>query len=114
MHMRLRRTYLTFGVLSALVLVAPVAAVRAAPATREASRPRTVRLTFRDGSSQFVRLDGVGCDESICSRTVVNTRTVASATIHHTRLDDVVAVQSINDAAAVFAFKDGSTQRLAV
>jgi hypothetical protein len=73
-----------------------------------------IQLSFRDGASQTVQLNGVGCDESICSRTIVNTRAIGSHTVDHTRLDEIALVRSIDDDDAVVVLKDGSTRRVSV
>jgi hypothetical protein len=73
-----------------------------------------IQLWFRDGSGQTVQLNGVGCDESICSRTIVNTRAVGRAAVDHTRLDEIALVRDINDGDAVVVLKDGSTRRVSV
>ena len=113
--MRLRHISVTSALLSTLGILAPLAVVGAAPATAPVgSTHRTIHLSFRDGSSQTAQLDGVGCDESMCSRTVVNTRALGSGVVDHTRLDDVVAIQDIGGGDAAFVLKDGSTRRVRV
>ena len=113
--MRLRWMYLTSGMLATLVLAAPLAAISAPSTTAPGqSTQRTIRLTLRDGTSRLVRLDGVGCNESICSRIAVNTRTIGSAMVNHTPFDDLAAVRDLGGAAALFVLKDGSTRRLSV
>lgn len=113
--MRLRQVYVAGGVLFVMALTGPRPVVSAAPdAARGASTHRTIRLTLRDGSSRLARLDGVGCNESICSRSVVNTRSIGVAGVTHTRLDEMVAVREIEPAAALLVLKDGSTHRVSV
>jgi len=113
--MRLRHIYVTSTLLRTLALLALLAVVSAAPTSVAAgSRHRVIRLSFRDGSSQIVQLNGVGCDESICSRTIVNTRAGGRAVVDHTRLDEIALVRNIDDGDAVVVLKDGSTRRVSV
>ena len=113
--MRLRHIRVTSTLLSTLAVLAPLAVVGAAPAAAPVgSMHRTIHLSFRDGSSQTAQLDGVGCDESICSRIIVNTRALRSGVVDHTLLDDVVAIRDIGGGDAAFVVKDGSTRRVSV
>jgi hypothetical protein len=113
--MRLRHICVTSTLLSTLVVLAPLTVVSAAPTSAAVgSRHRVIQLWFRDGSGQTVQLNGVGCDESICSRTIVNTRAVGRAAVDHTRLDEIALVRDINDGDAVVVLKDGSTRRVSV
>lgn len=106
---------MTATVVFTLVLVAPLPTVRAAPKVGPgASMHRLIRLTLRDGSSQLARLDGVGCNESLCSRVAVNTRTLGTAVVSHTPLEDVATIRDIEGGAAVFVFKDGSTRHVSI
>src|ERR1043166_653959 len=107
--MRLRHIGVTSTLLSTLAVLAPLAVVSAAPASPAVgSRHRVIQLSFRDGSSQTVQLNGVGCDESICSRTIVNTRAVGRTVVDHTRLDEIALVRDINAGDAVAVLKHGS------
>lgn len=109
------RTTLIPALCSLLVLLTPLTNVSAA-STAESHVPvhRLVRLTLRDGSFRIARLDGVGCNESLCSRIAMNTQTIGSAVVNHTRLADVAALRSIDGAGALFVFRDGSTHWLSV
>ncbi|HTM05160.1 MAG TPA: hypothetical protein VL173_16740 [Vicinamibacterales bacterium] len=113
--MRLRQVYVAGGVLFAMALARPLSLVSAVPnaACGESTR-RTIRLTLRDGSSRLARLDGVGCNASICSRAIINTRSIGVAGVTHTRLDEVAAVRDIEPASALLVLKDGSTHRVSV
>jgi hypothetical protein len=105
----------TSALLSTLAALAPFAVVGAAPtATAVKSTPRVIHLSFQDGSSKTVQLDGVGCAESICSRIIVNSRAVGSAVVNHTRLAEIVALRNIDDGNAVVVLKDGSKRSVSV
>ena len=74
----------------------------------EASGPkhaRPVRVTLRNGSSELVQLEGVGCDKSICSRVAIN---------GHISLDRLDAIREVCDGHAQFVFSDGTEQGVTV
>lgn len=113
--MPLQRISMTSAFVATFVVLASLAVVTAAPTTAAvSSRHRMIQLSFRDGSSQTVQLDGVGCDASICSRAIVNTRAIGSSAVDHTRLDDIAAMRGIDDGDAIAVLKDGSTRRVSV
>lgn len=70
-----------------------------------AAQGRRVRLTLRDGSSQSVRLEGVGCDRAICSRVAIN---------GGVSLDRLDAIREVCDGHAQFVFSDGTERGITV
>lgn len=70
---------------------------------------RAVRLTLRDGSSQLVRLDGVGCEKSLCSRVAIN-----GGIQGRIQLDRLDAIRGVCDGHAQFVFSDGTEQGVTV
>jgi hypothetical protein len=66
---------------------------------------RPVRVTLRNGSSELVQLEGVGCDKSICSRVAVN---------GHISLDRLDTIREVCDGRAQFVFSDGTEQGVTV
>lgn len=107
----MRRLLMIFAT---FVLAVPLQMVQGAPSKDAGAVPRTVRLELRDGSSRVVQLQGVGCDESICSRVAVTSRTVGNVVVNRTKFADIGAVKDITDDSAVFVFKDGTTQHVSV
>jgi hypothetical protein len=107
---------IAISVVSAAVLfIVPLHVVSGAPSKESAAQgTRLVRLGLQDGSSNVVRLDGVGCDESICSRVAVNSRSVGNAIVNRTRFDTIAAIREIADDSAVFVLKDGTARRVSV
>jgi hypothetical protein len=106
---------IAISLMSAVVLFIPMRVVSGAPSKEPmAHAARLVRLGLKDGSSKMVRLDGVGCDESICSRIAVNSRTVGNVIINRTAFDTIATIREIADDSAVFVLKDGTTQRVSV
>ncbi|HYR84295.1 MAG TPA: hypothetical protein VE422_09485 [Terriglobia bacterium] len=69
------------------------------------------KITLPNGSSRTVRLDGVGCTESICSRVLIKAKTNGNSVID-TWLDSIAAIRDIHENEALFVSKDGSEQRL--
>ncbi len=107
----MRRLLMLFATVA---LAGPLQTVHGAPRKDATAAPHTVRLELRDGSSRVVRLQGVGCDESICSRVAVNSRTVGNVVVNRTKFDDIRAVKDITDDSAVFVFTDGTTRHVSV
>ena len=74
----------------------------------EASGPRhsrPVRVTLRNGSSELVQLEGVGCDRALCSRVAIN---------RGIPLDHLDAIRDVCDGHAQFVFSDGTEQGVTV
>jgi hypothetical protein len=80
----------------------------------KAAEPKLVRLGLHGGTSRVVRLEGVGCDETICSRIAVNNRTVGNVIVNRTRFEDIRAIQDIGGETATFMFRNGTTRRVSV
>ena len=101
-------------IVATFALAGPLQTVQGAPNKDVGAVPRTVRLELRDGSSRLVQLQGVGCDESICSRVAVNSRTVGNVVVNRTKFADIRAVKDITDDSALFVFQDGTTRHVSV
>ena len=108
------RTFLTSAILATILTVMPMYAERGAPSGHVEHAGQLIRLNVRDGSSQIVTLDGVGCDETICSRVAVNARSLGNVIANRTRFADIAAIRDISEATATFVLKDGTTRRLSV
>ena len=108
------RTFMTLAVLATILTVMPSYAERGAANEHLEHTGQLIRLNVRDGSSQIVALDGVGCDETICSRVAVNARSLGNVIANRTRFADIAAIRDISEAAATFVLKDGTTHRLSV
>ena len=108
------RTFLIFATLATILTVMPMYAERGAPSKHAEHAGPLIRLNVRDGSSQMVTLDGVGCDETICSRVAVNVRSLGNVIANRTRFADIAAIRDISEATATFVLKDGTTHRLSV
>jgi hypothetical protein len=107
------RTLTTFALLATILTVMPTYAERGGPAER-VDVAQLIRLNARDGSSQVVTLNGVGCDETICSRVAVNARSLGNVIANRTRFADIAAIRDISEAAATFVLRDGTKHRLSV
>lgn len=70
------------------------------------------RVIRADGTSRTVRLEGVGCTESMCSRVFIKSK-VASGPPLQTWLDSVASIQDATASDALFVMRDGTEQRLA-
>lgn len=110
----MKRTVVTSAVLALGLLAVPLHVVGGPTRESTAQAPRLVRVGLKDGSSKIVRFDGVGCNESICSRVAVNSRTVGDVIANRTRIDDIAAIREIGDDTALFVFNDGTKRRVSV
>jgi hypothetical protein len=108
------RTLMTFAVLATILTVMPTYAERGASIEHVKDSGRLIRLNVRDGSTLIVTLDGVGCDDTICSRVAVNARSLGNVIANRTRFADIAAIRDISEAAATFVLRDGTTHRLSV
>jgi hypothetical protein len=108
------RRFMTSAMLTTILTAMPMYAEPGAQSEHVEHAGQLIRLNLRDGSSQTVTLDGVGCDETICSRVAVNARSLGNVIANRTRFADIVAIRDISEATAIFVLKDGTTHRLAV
>ena len=74
-------------------------------------RRSTANVTFPDGTSQVVTLNGVGCTVSICSRTFVRGRSNGSS-IATISFDALARITDVTEDSGLFVMKDGAQQRL--
>lgn len=65
-----------------------------------------------DGTSRTVRLEGVGCAESMCSRVFITGKR-ESGTRLRTWFDSIASIQDATANDALFVMKDGTERRLA-
>jgi len=108
------RTFMTSAMLATVLTVMPMYAERGAHSKRVEHAGQLIRLNVRDGSSQTVMLDGVGCEETICSRVAVNARSLGNVIANRTRFADIAAIRDISDGTATFVLKDGTIHRLSI
>ena len=71
------------------------------------------RITLPNGATETVRLDGIGCTESMCSRVLIKAKTAQSALVEMW-FDSIVAIRDIHEDGALFVLKDHSEQRLSL
>lgn len=70
------------------------------------------RVVSADGTSRTIRLDGVGCTESMCSRVLISSKDERGAPVR-TWLDSIASIKNANANDAVFVMRDGTERRLA-
>jgi hypothetical protein len=73
----------------------------------------TARVTAVDGTSRPIKLEGVGCTESMCSRVFIRSKSATGAPLQ-TWLDSVASIKDATATDALFVMKDGSERRLAM
>lgn len=69
------------------------------------------RVISADGTSRTVRLEGVGCSESMCSRVFLRGNSQSGAP-SQTWLDSIVSIKAATGNDAWFAMRDGTERRL--
>jgi hypothetical protein len=67
--------------------------------------------TFADGTTQIVRIDGIGCTESMCSTVLMKAKNAKNALVE-IRFDSIATIRDIRQNEAIFVAKDGTEQRL--
>ena len=70
------------------------------------------RVISADGTSRTVRLEGVGCTESMCSRVFITSKGESAAPLR-TWFDSIASIKDATANDALFVMKDGTERRLA-
>ncbi len=70
------------------------------------------KITLLDGAIATMKFEGVGCTSSICSRTVLKSKTGDSAV--STRLDSIAAIKDVNGGDVLFILRDGKERRMSL
>ena len=73
----------------------------------------TARITMRDGGTRTVTLEGVGCSQSICSRTSIKAKAEGDSLVR-TWFDSLAAIQDSTASDALFILKDGTSRRMSL
>ena len=71
------------------------------------------KITMRDGYTRTVKLEGVGCAQSMCSRTAIKAKTHADSLVR-TWLDTLSAIKNTTPTDALFVLKDGTSRRMSL
>jgi len=71
------------------------------------------RITMRDGTTRTVKLEGVGCTQSICSRTAIKAKSESNSVVR-TWFDGLAAIQDTTPRDALFVMKDGTSKRMSL
>jgi len=71
------------------------------------------RITMRDGTTRTVKLEGVGCTQSICSRTAIKAKSESDSVVK-TWFDGLAAIQETTSRDALFVMKDGTSKRMSL
>lgn len=71
------------------------------------------RITMRDGATRTVKLEGVGCAQSICSRTAIKAKTEGGS-LARTWFDSLAAIRDTTANDALFVLKDGTSHRMSL
>ena len=68
-------------------------------------------VRFADGTSQTVRINGIGCTESLCSTVLMKAKTETNRVVE-VWFDSIAAIRDIRQNDAVFVGKDSGERRL--
>src|SRR5215469_18972382 len=71
------------------------------------------RITMRDGTTRTVKLEGVGCTQSICSRMAIKAKSESDSVVK-TWFDGLTAIQDTTSRDALFVMKDGTGKRMSL
>ena len=71
------------------------------------------KITMRDGTTRTVKLEGVGCLQSICSRTAIKAKAKTDSLVR-TWFDGLATIKDTTAADALFVLKDGTSQRMSL
>lgn len=68
-------------------------------------------VVARDGTSRTIKLEGVGCTESMCSRVFIRSKSAGGAPLQ-VWLDTLASVKDTSEHDALFVMRDGTERRL--
>jgi hypothetical protein len=71
------------------------------------------KITTRDGATRTVKVEGVGCPRSICSRTAIKAKTQRDWLVR-TWFDNLAAIKDTTASDALFVLKDGTSRRMSL
>ena len=71
------------------------------------------KVTLHDGGVRTMRLDGVGCNKAICSRTAIK-GIAPDSSERRAWFDSLAAIRTTSDREALLIWKDGSSQRISL
>jgi hypothetical protein len=71
------------------------------------------RVVSADGMTRTVKLEGVGCTESMCSRVFIRSTDESGAPVQ-TWLDSIASIKDATASDALFVMKNGDQRRLAL
>jgi hypothetical protein len=113
----MKTTRLRISFIAAALLFPVTFAMRGASEPDQAGQRHVsdliARITMADGSSRTARLEGVGCSQSICSRTAIKGKAGAESLVR-TWLDSIAAIRDTTANDALFVLKDGTERRLSL
>jgi len=71
------------------------------------------KLTMPDGATRTVQLEGVGCTQSICSRTAISARSDSDSLVR-TWFDNLAAIKDTTPRDALFVMNNGTSRRMSL
>jgi hypothetical protein len=80
---------------------------------QEQSSGLTAKITWRDGATRNVTLEGVGCSASICSRVAIQAKAERDSLVR-TPFESIAAIKDTTEHDALFVLKDGTERRLSL
>ena len=70
------------------------------------------KVVSADGTTRTVKLEGIGCTESMCSRVFIRNKDENGASVQ-TWLDSIASITDATASGALFVMKNGTQRRLA-
>lgn len=108
----LRMGCIAIGLLTPLALTVKGASGRP-PVEQGHMSGMTAKVTQLDGVTRTVKLEGVGCSASICSRTAIKGKSAHDAIVE-TWFDSIAAITDTTDKDALFVMRDGAQRRMSL
>jgi hypothetical protein len=71
------------------------------------------KISMSNGMTRTVRVEGVGCTASLCSRTAIRSSGEHDSTVK-TWLDTIAAIKDTTPSDALFVMRDGTRRRMSL
>jgi len=106
----MRIATLRISFIAAAALAAGSSGIGKAAHPLEQASGLAARITLPDGSARTVKIEGVGCTVSICSRTAIHASAVHQGLVKN-QFDSLAVIKDTTANDALFVLKDGTEQR---
>jgi hypothetical protein len=115
----MKQTFRVGSIITCLLGIASFSSGASSPATdtdQQANHHPSgtiAKITMRDGAVRTAKLEGVGCTQSICSRTAIKAKSESDSLVR-TWFDSLAAIEETTSHDALFVMNDGTSRRLSL